>query len=123
MSPIGVSRSGFGVLLPSGPGEPATDDRGVPSLSLRRPRRLKGFGCGRWGVETGAVLLTGSCAPFMVATTGLPAAASMMAICACEMGSFGEPSYRSTERGTTFLLFSSFRAFSKIEGLKKPCVC
>jgi hypothetical protein len=80
-SPIGVSRSGLGVPVPSGPGEPATEDRGVCSLSLRRPRRLKGFGWGRWGVETGALLLVArSCVPFMVERAGLPAAAPMMAI-------------------------------------------
>lgn len=75
---VGVSRSGFGVPVPSGPGLPATDERGVFSASVRRERRLKGFGTGRWGVET-----TGSVEvmPFSVAAvTGLPAAASRTAI-------------------------------------------
>jgi hypothetical protein len=66
------------------------------------------------------LLIAGSCVPFTVVRAGLPAAAPMMAIWAWETGSFGELSYRSTERGTTFLRFSSLRAFSKIDGLKKP---
>jgi hypothetical protein len=120
-SPIGVSRSALGVAAPSGPGEPATDDFGVFSFSLRRPRRLKGLGCGRCGVEIGAVLLTASCVPFTLATMGLPAAVSMTASCACERGSLGDPSYKSTDRGITFLRFSILRAFSNMVGLKRPC--
>lgn len=91
------------------------------SASVRRPRRLKGFGMGRWGVETAAVV---SVVPLVAAaTTGFPAEASRTAIWACEMGSLGEPSYRSTERGTTLWRFSSFLVLSKMEGLKRPCVC
>lgn len=90
------------------------------SFSVRRPRRLKGFGIGRWGVETGR---EGSAVPLTAATTGLPAAASRIAICACEMGSFGEPSYRSTERGTTLRRFRSLPELSKMDGLKRPCAC
>jgi hypothetical protein len=73
-------------------------------------------------VDTAAVLLE-SDAPFRrEATTGLPAEASMTAIWACEMGSLGDPSYRSTERGITRRRFSSFLVLSKMEGLKRPCM-
>jgi hypothetical protein len=62
VSPMGVSRSGFGV--PSGPGEPATEDRGVASLSARRLRRLKDGGfCGVAATVAGSV-------PFMGGSLG-----------------------------------------------------
>ena len=74
--------------MPSGAGEPAIDDLGVFSLSLRRPMKLS-WGA-RWGVAVTARPLVVSCVPFT--ERDLPPAVSMTAIWAMEMGSFGEPS-------------------------------
>lgn len=112
---MGVSPSGFGV--PSGPGDPAGVDRGVFSASFSRLSKFEGGG--RLGVEFTAGVLAESCVPFT--EVGVPAAKSMTACCAVGSGSFGDPSYRSTERGMTDLCLCSLCEWSNIEGLKKPC--
>lgn len=84
----GESRLACGV--PSGGGEPATEDRGVNSLSScgRRLRRLNGLGLA--GVATMAAGSAGAAGA--IAEGRYWFAYARTAPCAEERGSFGEPS-------------------------------
>jgi len=85
----GDARPGWGV--PSGPGEPAIEEVGVDSTSARRLRRLNGF------CLLGVAITVGAGAPLEggggVDAEGKFCCAYCRAMtCACEEGSFGEPS-------------------------------
>lgn len=86
--------------MPSGSGEPATDDRGVASVPFKVLRKL--VCCERAGVDITAGVADDSWVPFTVVGE-LPAAKSMTACWAVDSGSLGAPSYRSVERRTTVL--------------------